>query len=73
MKFALVTCMLLLAGCADKVYVDRPVEVKVPVRCEVESPKRPAIEISPYGAKALAVYTEQLECALKMCKGETCQ
>jgi hypothetical protein len=27
--------LLVISGCSEKVYVDRPVEVKVPVKCEV--------------------------------------
>jgi len=27
--------LLVISGCSEKVYVDTPVEVKVPVKCEV--------------------------------------
>lgn len=27
--------VLVISGCADKVYVDRPIEVKVPVKCTI--------------------------------------
>ena len=27
--------LLGISGCSEKVYVDRPIEVKVPVKCEV--------------------------------------
>ena len=34
----------MFAGCAARVeYVDRPVEVKVPVACEVPMPKSPIV------------------------------
>ena len=50
LAFALVVMILLLAGCGATQtvteYVDRPVEVKVPVAvpCVTETPKRPEYE-----------------------------
>ena len=39
--------LLVLSGCTTKtVYVDRPIEVKVPVQCVVELPKKPEIGIN---------------------------
>ena len=46
-----------ISGCAEKEYVDRPVEVKVPVKCEV-----PEVKCFP-GKKT---YTEEIK-ELRMC------
>ena len=58
LKILLMTFVMLgISGCADKVYVDRPVEVKIPVKCVVPEvtcyPKRPT-------------YTEEIK-ELRMC------
>lgn len=44
-------------GCAEKVYVDRPVEVKVPVKCVV-----PEVKCFP----GKATYTEEIA-EMRMC------
>lgn len=64
-----------LAGCGVKQveYVDRPVEVKVPVKCTVEVPRLEQVEVSPAGLRELAIYTEKLECALNECRGSPCK
>lgn len=75
MKWILmVLVVVMLSGCATKVeYVDRPVEVKVPVKCELEMPKKPDVTIDVDGLKAVLVYTELLECTLRQCRGEACK
>ena len=65
---------VMFTGCATKVeYVDRPVEVKVPVKCELEMPKKPDVTIGVDGLKAVLVYPELLECTLRQCRGEACK
>lgn len=49
--------MLAISGCTEKVFVDRPVEVKVPVKCKV-----PEVKCFP-GKKT---YTEEIK-ELRMC------
>ena len=69
----LATCAMLV-GCSVRTeYVDRPVEVKVPVKCELEMPKKPDVTIDVDGLKAVLVYTELLECTLRQCRGEACK
>ena len=73
MKWIMLVLVVTLSGCATKVeYVDRPVEVKVPVKCELEMPKKPDVVISVDGLRSVLVYTELLECTLKRCRGEKC-
>ena len=73
MKWAMLVLVVMLSGCATKVeYVDRPVEVKVPVKCELEMPKKPYVAISVDGLRSVLVYTELLECTLRKCRGEKC-
>lgn len=43
--------LVISTGCTEKVYVDRPVEVKVPVRCEM-----PTVTCFP----GKATYTEEI-------------
>ena len=74
MKWVMLVLVVMLSGCATKVeYVDRPVEVKVPVKCELEMPKKPDVTIDVDGLKAVLVYTELLECTLRQCRGESCK
>ena len=74
MKWVMLVLVVMLSGCAAKVeYVDRPVEVKVPVKCELEMPKKPDVAVSVDGLKAVLVYTELLECTLRQCRGEACK
>lgn len=74
MKWVMLVLVVMLSGCATKVeYVDRPVEVKVPVKCELEMPKKPDVTIDVDGLKAVLVYTELLECTLRQCRGEACK
>ena len=69
----LTTC-LMMVGCSVKTeYVDRPVEVKVPVKCELEMPKKPDVDISVDGLREVLKYTEMLECTLRQCRGESCK
>ncbi len=73
MKWVMVVLVVMLSGCASKIeYVDRPVEVRVPVKCEPEMPKKPDVVISVDGLRSVLVYTELLECTLKRCRGEKC-
>ena len=73
MKWVMMVLVVMLSGCASKIeYVDRPVEVKVPVKCELEMPKKPDVVISVDGLRSVLVYTELLECTLKKCRGEKC-
>ena len=73
MKWILMVLVVMLSGCASKIeYVDRPVEVRVPVKCELEMPKKPDVAISVDGLRSVLVYTELLECTLKRCRGEKC-
>ena len=62
MKWILMVLVVaMMSGCATKVeYVDRSVEVKVPVKCELEMPKKPGVTIDVDGLKAVLVYTELL-------------
>ena len=74
MKWVMLVLVVMLSGCATKVeYVDRPVEVKVPVKCELEMPKKPDVTIDVDGLRSVLVYTELLECTLKKCRGEACK
>ena len=74
MKWVMLVLVVMLSGCASKVeYVDRPVEVRVPVKCELEMPKKPDVVISVDGLRSVLVYTELLECTLKKCRGEACK
>ena len=73
MKWIMMVLVVMLSGCASKIeYVDRPVEVRVPVKCELEMPKKPDVAISVDGLRSVLVYTELLECTLKRCRGEKC-
>ena len=74
MKWILMALVVVvMSGCATKVeYVDRPVEVKVPVKCELEMPKKPDVTIDVDGLRNVLMYTELLECTLKKCRGEKC-
>ena len=73
MKWVMIVLVVMLSGCASKIeYVDRPVEVRVPVKCELEMPKKPDVVISVDGLRSVLVYTELLECTLKRCRGEKC-
>lgn len=76
MKYVSLLCVaLLFVGCGWKQikYVDRPVEVKVPVQCQVPFPVSPKADVSPEGLGKALGYTEELECALHLCRGEKCQ
>ncbi len=73
MKWVMMVLVVMLSGCASKIeYVDRPVEVRVPVKCELEMPKKPDVVISVDGLRSVLMYTELLECTLKRCRGEKC-
>ena len=73
MKWIMLVLVVMLSGCTSKIeYVDRPVEVRVPVKCELEMPKKPDVVISVDGLRSVLVYTELLECTLKRCRGEKC-
>lgn len=73
MKWVMIVLVVMLNGCASKIeYVDRPVEVRVPVKCELEMPKKPDVVISVDGLRSVLVYTELLECTLRKCRGEKC-
>ena len=74
MKWVMLVLVVMLSGCATKVeYVDRPVEVKVPVKCELEMPKKPDVTIDVDGLREVLKYTELLECTLRQCRGEACK
>lgn len=74
MKWVMLVLVVMLSGCASKIeYVDRPVEIRVPVKCELEMPKKPDVAISVDGLRSVLVYTELLECTLKKCRGEACK
>ena len=74
MKWVMLVLVVMLSGCATKVeYVDRPVEVKVPVKCELEMPKKPDVTIDVDGLREVLKYTEMLECTLRQCRGEACK
>ena len=73
MKWVMMVLVVMLSGCASKIeYVDRPVEVRVPVKCELEMPKKPDVTIDVDGLRSVLVYTELLECTLRKCRGEKC-
>ena len=58
MKWVMMVLVVMLSGCASKIeYVDRPVEVRVPVKCELEMPKKPDVAISVDGLRSVLVYT----------------
>jgi len=64
----------MLIGCGPKIeYVDRPVEVKIPVQCTLKSPDRPILQPGLPGVKSLSIYAEELECVLAQCRGEQCK
>lgn len=74
MKWVMLVLVVVLSGCATKVeYVDRPMEAKVPVKCELEMPKKPDVAISVDGLREVLKYTEVLECTLRQCRGEACK
>ena len=74
MKWVMLVLVVMLSGCASKIeYVDRPVEVKVPVKCELEMPKKPDVTIDVDGLREVLKYTEMLECTLRQCRGEACK
>lgn len=74
MKWVMLVLVVMLSGCTTKVeYVDRPVEVKVPVKCELEMPKKPDVTIDVDGLREVLKYTEVLECTLRQCRGEACK
>ena len=74
MKWVMLVLVVMLSGCASKIeYVDRPVEVRVPVKCELEMPKKPDVAIGVDGLRNVLVYTELLECTLRQCRGEACK
>ena len=75
MKWILMVLVVaMMSGCATKIEcVDRPVEVKVPVKCELERPKKPNVDISVDGLREVLKYTELLECTLRQCRGESCK
>ena len=73
MKWVMLVLVVMLSGCASKIeYVDRPVEVRVPVKCELEMPKKPDVAISVDGLRSVLMYAELLECTLRKCRGEKC-
>ena len=73
MKWIMMVLVVMLSGCASKIeYVDRPVEVKVPVACQIEMPKSPDVKADIDGLREILKYTEVLECAVKACRGEKC-
>lgn len=56
-----------LAGCATKEYV----EIAVPIRCDIELPPRPNQGKNNYDTiRDILIYTELLEKAIRVCKGE---
>ena len=76
MKFLVISIfslsmILFLTGCAGKtVYVDRPVEVKVPVKCQVQKPERPDLKKDTNMSEImidLKGYILKLEAALDSC------
>ena len=74
MKWVMLVLVVMLSGCASKIeYVDRPVEVRVPVKCELEMPKKPDVTIDVDGLREVLKYTEVLECTLRQCRGEACK
>lgn len=70
MRFLLpIFLAFVLAGCASKeIKVIEYVEVKVPVKCQIDFPKKPQ---KPSGtaekSRALVIYLKELENALKFC------
>ena len=69
----LVVIAAMMTGCSVKTeYVDRPVEVKVPVKCELPIPSKPVVSADVDGLRSVLMYTELLECTLKKCRGERC-
>ena len=74
MKWIMMVLVVMMSGCASKTeYVDRPVEVRVPVKCELEMPKKPDVTIDVDGLREVLKYTEMLECTLRQCRGEACK
>lgn len=65
--------MLIGCGARQVEYVDRPVEVKIPVQCTLEAPKRPILEPGFEGVKTLSIYADSLECTVALCRGEPCK
>ena len=76
MKWVVIGVLVILGltGCATKTeYVDRPVEVKVPIKCELPMPVRPKNPVGVDGLREVLGYTEMLECTLLQCRGEVCK
>ena len=76
MKFLIISILslsmiLFFTGCAGKtVYVDRPVEVKVPVKCQVQKPERPDLKKDTNMSEVmidLKGYILKLEAAIDSC------
>jgi PBP1b-binding outer membrane lipoprotein LpoB len=71
-KIFISALIVLLSGCAGKtVYVDRPVEVKVPVKCQIQKPDRPDLT-KDQSLSAILVdlkgYILKLEAAIDTCQ-----
>lgn len=65
--------LLLCASCASPEIITQTeiVEVKIPVRCDVEMPQKPAFRKDTEGARALLEYFVQCEERLRYCVGES--
>jgi len=62
--------MIMFTGCPAKIiYVDRPIEVKVPVRCKIPLIK-PLVKGRNMSESSINIeeYTKNLEGALRSCK-----
>ena len=63
--------ILTLAGCASKPsIVYKTVEVKVPIKCEIEKLNKPKYDGSFESAKHLTIYYLNVEHLLKQCSKE---
>ena len=65
----LIAVALMLSGCTEKVYVDRPVTVKVPVKCKVPEVKCNAGQDTYTGEiREMRLCIERYKEAAEVCK-----
>lgn len=67
--FLFVSVILMFGGCASKEYLIKTeyVEVKIPVKCDLEIPKKPKFKGDFASAKALSAYYLEMERIAKVC------
>lgn len=70
MKLLLISLVLVFSGCVQKeFYIDRPVEVYIPVKCQVPTPEKPRAGFNDADSlEAIRTYLINMENALKACQ-----